>query len=242
MKKLRNCIVLSLLSVSAVGAPAGAKKVPRVFVEGFYGLSSVNPTDLNTARSGFVWNGTAASAGLFERLPYFGGALGVRVFRKLMLSLRYEWQRQVLSTTEVGSGITVADYFVYSPVFLLAELPLTFRRWMFTLGGGAGYALKFEFHQQYSGTLEDITYKANPIVFCGRASLGFNLSAHLGVFAEVLYEKAVATSLAAAQSYSAGVNGSPITAGQTFKNSAGTSDATADLSGLRYGAGLRAMF
>lgn len=223
-------------------ASSGSDKSPKNILEGVYGWAIVNPSDLNSARQNFIWNGTSAASGSFSKLTYFGGSFGRRLFSHLSLSVRYEQNSQALAKTDVGSSMTVVDYFVYNPIFLLLEIPFQLKRLTFSLGGGAGYAMNYEYHQQYSGTREDITYKANPTVLRGRVTMGFAFSKHFGVFAEACYDKVTATSLAADKAYQATVNGTAISAGQTFKDSTGNAAAQADMSGIRYGVGLRLGF
>lgn len=235
-------MVLVLTFGTVAYAAPGTKASYKYILEAFGGLSSVNPAALNDGRQNFIWNATGPSSGNFSSLRYLGGSFGKRIKSHLQLSLRYEQEFQILPKSETGLGTTTVDYFIYNPLLLMVEFPFTGKKWSFSFGGGIGYSLQYEFHQQYSGTQEDITYVGHPIVFRGRVSIGYQLGKRVSLFVEGCYDKVSANSLATTKNYLMTVNGTAITSGQTFNDASGNDPVKVDMSGIRYGGGLRVTF
>src|ERR1041385_5117166 len=50
-------------------------------LDGFYGMSSVSPGELNSYRTALLWNGTTSTntSGKFDNLTYFGGLFGYKI-------------------------------------------------------------------------------------------------------------------------------------------------------------------
>lgn len=234
-----NC-PLALLFTFALSSAASAS---AIWLEGSYGQSSTTMTDLNDYRSAFKWNNTTLTEGSLKAFDYLGASVGHHFLFHTILSVRYETQGVHLPETSIaGASYSVADVFVYEPLYLNLDLPVHIGSWIWTVGGGVGYALNYQYHQKETGGFgEDVIWQAHPIGTRGRTSLAYRLGSHFAIFAEAFYES-VKSELKAFKNYQTTSNGSPIQRGQQLTNPVTGQPVQADLSGLRYGLGLRLMF
>jgi hypothetical protein len=213
-----------------------------VWFEGVYGHSSVPMDGLNEYRSKLLWNGTTPTAGKIQNPDYSGASLGARFLFHTMLSFRYENQVQRLVGTSIpATSYSVCDSVIYEPISINLDLPINIGSVMFTIGGGMGYALTYQYHQKLNGgTGEDVIWQAHPVSTRARISLGYRLIRSVALFGEVNYES-VKSGLKAYKDYQTTASGSAIAMNQDLKNANGDKTVV-DLSGLRYGVGLRLMF
>lgn len=234
--KLLTLLSLILFSASSSVHASG------IWIEGLYGQSSTPMTELNQYRKGFLWNNSTASEGDLHNLNYAGASLGARFLFHTILSFRYEQRVQRLKGKDVpGTGYSVSDGFVYEPLYLMLELPMFIGNWTLTVGGGAGYALTYQYHQKLAGSQgEDVIWQGHPIGTRARVSLGYRFFRHVSLFAEGIYEN-VKSELTAYKDYQTTAYGQGIQMGQYLQDGSGKKT-VADLSGLSYGLGLRFMF
>jgi hypothetical protein len=213
------------------------------WIEGSLGESSVPMTELNAERSDFKWNGTTSTVGELKNPSYFSAGLSGHFLFHTRLGFIYESQTKQLAPTDIPSAsYSVSDSFVYRAVITMLEVPFRMDGFMLTLGAGCGYAIDYQFHQKESGVYnEDVTWQSHPMVVRARASLGYNLTHHFGIFGEAIYES-VSSTLTAAKDYQSTSGGSTIRQGQFLTNPNTDANVQADLSGMRYGLGIRLMF
>jgi hypothetical protein len=206
-----------------------------VYLEGYVGQASVNPVGLNNAIADNIWNTTAASPGKFNSLNYMAVQAGLQVFPFIFVGLRYEQVSKELPSGTAGTGKTVQDTFNYTPVILMIEAstPSLFS-FVFTGGFGIGTALTYEFHEKYSGTGENITYSDNPMILRARGEVAYMFLPVLGLSFELIYDTIKSSGVTANSDYVATFNGTAIKKGDKFSG--------VDMSGLRYGVGLRFAF
>ena len=231
------CFLLAVSPAFALGT--FLFDLPTYQFELTYDVTSFSPGELNDARKSIHWNGTTPSGGTFDKAGAMSFAFGTSAFIPGYLSLQYSSATQELPLTSIqGTSTAVTDRFVMETVYLLYDFPFETREFVVSLGGGIGYANRFELHQDVSGSVqEDDAWSAHPIAFKIRLTAGHALgNDNVRVFGRLQYES-ISSELRARNHFS--VNS--VSDGDFFKDGSGRV-ATADLSGWRYGVGLSIVF
>ncbi len=211
-------------------------------IQGGYGASLFDPTDLATYQKQFSWNNTTAAEGTFDRMSQSDIGIGVRIGPGHLMVHYFAGSQDLKNTDITGTAASVKDSFNYAATYLFYDVPFVFGEFVLTTGLGIGKASKFDFHQTLGGSSnEDITWSANPTGYRARASLGYLYSNTFGVFLEVGYEMMKSTLIASAD-YGATINGAPIQGGQKMVGLRNNSAVEVDISGGRMAAGLMVMF
>lgn len=203
------------------------------------GRVMINPAKLNETHSNLMIFGQGPVAVAdFKDATYFAISAG-KVFDFGLMSFRYEtWKKEVgdgklYSGSFGGSSVsfTYGEYFVFEGVTLMFELPFKINQRMeYSLGAGAGYGFRYEFHQVIEACkyclfpCEDSNYAANPFTFKLRSTLGFKITKNLGAFAEIMYDYMTAKGLKF---------------NFTTLQDADGNDIEVNMSGLRFGVGAR---
>lgn len=215
---------------------------PSIFrIQGSYGITSFDPTEIEAFRKQVLWNATTASEGDFNKMDQTDVGLGLRIgWGHLMV--HYFSAKQDLKNTDIsGTSASVKDSFDYAATYLFYDVPFIFNDFIVTTGLGIGKANRFDFHQKITGgTITDVTWSDRPMGYRARASVGYLYSNTIGLFLEMGYELMKSTLTAASDYPNITIGGNPILSGQKLiKNS---SAVEADISGGRFGVGLILMF
>lgn len=240
-----NLFVSLLLQLSIVFFEplAGAAPTDAQFLfEANYRGSLVDPAELNQARSSLKWNNTTPSSGEFDQLTGYTVTLGYRLFEQMLVLISYEDNLQQLPTTAIsGASYTIADSFHYKPIFLMLDYPFLLSESItLSVRAGIGYSLLFEFYEKnVGGNGELVTWEGSAMPLRAGITLNYELFSGFGLFADALYEQVESSSLKAKQTYVTTINAAAIQKGQSYKNLNSGSSSAADLSGLRYGVGIR---
>ena len=226
-------------------APAHADSaLPTLLFEFGYMGSSVSPSDLNSARQAFYWNGTTPGQGSFKSLAGFGGSIGYQFIDGVYFLLHMKQLTQSLGAMSVGgTSYSETESFEYDPIYLMVDMPFPVYNWLtLSLRGGVGYAYRFELRQQNNGgNNELVVWGANPIPLQLGGTANFSYFDNFGLYVGTHYEY-VKSSLKALGNYQTTVSGQPISSGTTYSNISTGSPVTANLSGFYYEAGLRVAF
>jgi hypothetical protein len=205
-----------------------------------YDYSMINPNDINNFRSGTLWSGTTATQGTFNAMNGFtvGAAY---LIDSGYVGFEYSGANQELPATTIPPGtFSIQDTVQYQSVYLVYDWVRNINaNSSYELGGGLGYALKFEFHwiNKTSTGIDDVIWQANPVVAKLRAAYNYHFSRNVKARLGIAYEYATAPSLTADGAHPTG----PVTSGQTLRYATGQ-DVKLDLSGLRLNAGLVVAF
>jgi len=122
MNTLRGLLLTTILSFGAF--TFAAESTGNFLLEAGFAGATVNPSDLNTARADFSWNGTTPPTSKFHSLSGWGVALGYRAFGSAALLVGYEQAGQKLSALDVtGASYSVTESFQYNPVYVMLDVP-----------------------------------------------------------------------------------------------------------------------
>lgn len=205
-----------------------------------YDYIMTNPSDLNNFNKGIVWNGTTQVQNSFSNLNGFTIGFGYLIGNGY-LGFEYSLASQQLpSTTIIPTSQTIQNTLDYQPLYISYD-------WLFSqgpkqsyeLGGGLGYAMKYQYHWLLSnaGTTEEVIWQANPILFKVRANYNYHFSNNIRIRLGAAYEYATSSSLKADSSHPT----LGVTSGQNLRW-AGGQDVKVDMSGFRLNAGLVVAF
>lgn len=221
-------------------APSSGPHSKGIMVEAVYGASSVSPSTMNTALNNYQWQNSVYAKGPINDLQFFALAFGYKIGRWGYLKLRYEQQWQTMLPVLVSSTTySITNEFKYQPIYLIYEMPL-YRSGLFSVSGiaGVGYAIVYELHQSENPG-EDVTWQANPIPYRIGTNINYSFADNFDLFLDIFFE-GVSSKLKAASSYSTTLT--PVTSGQYFTDQGSGSVVNANLSGLRYGLGVKIRF
>jgi hypothetical protein len=205
-----------------------------------YDYIMISPSDINRFRSTTLWNGTTATRGTFDLMNGFtlGGAYQLG---SGYAGLEYSFANQELPATSVPPGLfSIQDTLQYQSVYLVYDWVKEINaNHSYELGGGLGYALRYEFHwiNKTSTGTDDVIWQANPLVAKLRAAYNYHFSHNVKARIGITYEYTPATSLSADGAHPTG----PVTSGQVLRYSSGQT-VNLDISGLRLNAGLVVAF
>jgi len=229
-------------SPSAMPARASSSVNYRILAN--YDYIMTNPSDLNNFGAGFTWGGTTKAQGSFGNMN--GYTLGASYLAGSgFLGFEYSYGVQELTkTTVIPTSDTIQYTFDYQTMYALYDW--VFNRGSnqsFELGGGIGYALKYQYHMiKASGsTIEELIWQANPITFKIRAHYNYHFSNNFRLRVGATYEYATSSSLRADSSHPGiTINGVGIVSGQNM--AVNGQDVKVDISGLRLNAGVVVAF
>lgn len=202
-----------------------------------YDYVLVNPKDLNDQRSATMWDNTTRSEGNFNALGGFTVGGGYRLGPGFV-GIEYNHDSQELANTLILPSNTksIRDTFEYDAVYALYDLVYQpSLNHSFEVGGGVGYAIKYEFHNilSNSGTTEDLYWQDHPLVFKVRANYNYHINENFIVRAGADYEYATSSNMTADSSHpSIIINGGTVISGQTLRTNTGQ-DVKVDMSGFR---------
>jgi hypothetical protein len=227
---------------SADSAPSSGKHSLGLMFESAYGFSSVSPLGMNSALNDFQWPGSVNAPGPINDLQYLAVGVGYKIKNWAYVVIRYEQSQQSMLPVVISpTTYSVTNSFLYYPIYLLADVPVYHYGSFYVSGiAGVGYALKYELHQTENPG-EDVTWKANPIVYRVGTNVGFSFADNFDLFADIFYEM-VTSKLKAESSYATTFNGTAITQGQYFADENSGAIINVNMSGLRYGLGVRLRF
>lgn len=213
-------LLLSLLAVFCLTpAVAQAKADSKFKIFGLYGMSMINPADLNNIQKAF----TAPKPSDITTSTNFGGGLGLRMGDKWELVAKYEQMgfNSIASSKgfqliQTMAWVDLNRYFAQGKSFFMYA------------GLGGGYALGSSIDRMNGTKTEftgDKTYGAE-----GQLGFGFMLGKHFSLFFEAGYQYYDAMQIVA------DVGGSKL------KKASSSANATLDLSGAKGSAGLAIHF
>lgn len=246
----RIFLILTALSVFTLGAqaqqgsPSVAPATPnnntqfRVLAEYVYSMTS--PGDLNSYRGSQLWNNTTPSQGTFAGMQGFTVGGGLRAGPGF-LGLEYNRNFEELPNTQIGATTTyVQDTLEYESIYALYDYVITIdSNQSFELGGGIGYALKYQYHNFLSsnGVQEDVVWKDQPMAFKVRAFYHYHFTPNILLRAGAQYEYVTSSNMTSDANHpTVVVNGAAVLNGQKLRKSTGE-DVKVDLSGLRLSVG-----
>jgi hypothetical protein len=205
----------------------------------------ISPSDLNDQRSNLQWNGTTKAQGTFGALSGFSVGAGIKV-EEGFLGLEFNHSTQELQNTLINPTTTsIQDTIQYEAVYAVYDFVIPRGTYSYELGGGIGYATKFQFHNLLTnnGVTEDINWQANPVVAKVRAHFNYHFSDNIRARVGAAYEYATSSSMTSDANHPTVIyNGSSVISGQSLKNTSNGQDVKVDLSGLRLSAGLVVAF
>ncbi|MEQ1724052.1 MAG: hypothetical protein ABL930_12825 [Pseudobdellovibrio sp.] len=227
-------------STAAKSSSRGSGNNPKIRLLATFDYSMINPSNLNDYRSTLLWSGTTRTQGTFNAMNGFtvGAAY---LLGSGYAGLEYSGANQELTATTIPPGtFSVQDTIQYQTVYAVYDWVKSINNSSsYELGGGIGYAIKFEHHWVVkSGTgTDDVIWQANPVVAKLRAAYNYHFSQNVKARFGAAYEYATAPSLTADANHATG----PITSGQTLQNSS-NQNVSVDISGLRLNVGMIVAF
>lgn len=237
--------VFSALALAQQGSPSAppnynpdATAKFRVLADYDYGM--VSPGNLNDYRSRQLWNNTTPSQGTFSALQGFtvGGGF---MMGPGFLGLEYSQSFEELPNTQIGATTTfVKDTFEYQSVYAVYDWVFKIdKNQSFELGGGIGYALKYQYYSTLSsnGVQENVMWEDQPWAFKARAFYHYHFTPNILLRAGAQYEYVTSSDMEADANHpTVVINGGPVINGQKLRNASGE-NVTVDMSGVRLSVG-----
>lgn len=220
--------------------PARSSSAVKYRILANYDYVMTNPSELNDFGATFNWGNTTKAQGSFGTMNGFSLGAGY-LMGNGFLGFEYSYGAQELpKTTIVPTSNTIQYTFDYQAIYVLYDWTFGLGKdQSYELGGGIGYALKYQYHWILTTgpTIEELIWQANPITFKIRANYNYHFSNTFRIRAGATYEYATSSSLKADSSHPGiTVDNVGVVAGQNL-SSAGR-DVKVDISGLRLNAGL----
>lgn len=240
MKLVASVVALFLCPGPALALGTFRFDLPLFQVDAAFDLMSFSPRDLNDARKTIIWSGTTPAGGTFNSAIATSVSIGTSGLVPGYLSLQFNDAGQELPRTTIqGATYTAQDSFAIQTYYLLYDFPFETHDFFISLGGGVGFARKFELHQNINaGTWnEDSIWSGKPTPYKLRVTVAQTTkSENIRLFVRLQYEW-IASELRAVDNYIA----NSVSNGDYFKDTQGRV-ITADLSGWRLGVGLAFVF
>jgi len=204
----------------------GGGGLMRWSVFGYYGLGSVNPSDINTLAS---QAGTTPKLGSVTNNTIYGGGLGYRMTPRIQFIGEFDIQEAKSLTTTSSPSIANAGFDLsQDEVWAIINYSLIMDKAVEVyVGAGVGYPTYC--HLNYQSTVMTQYDAVKTVGFLGQAGIRMMLGRIFNIYFEGGYQSLVSTTL------NADVGGAPLT-------TATGSNAKMDMSGVRGEAGLTINF